>query len=513
MRIQFAGMNTLSDPASIDALNPKSKQYGQCIDICNCDLDDENNAISRDGFTLIAAGNITSAWTSTTGITYCISNGKICTFDGSAVTVLEPDLPVDPVCEFAQVNDIVVFSDNTQIGLIEGNDVSLVSHPSDWLDVADLEQWVTDHYPADPATASSNFVIDAFKLTTLAGRCLDFFNGALYLAVDNFVYCTKTHDIEHMDIRYNVVAGFASAVTMITHVADGLYVGTADGVFFLEGGGLVVDETYKVLAGFSQRQVLSVGAIYGTDVHNVDAGHIPHLQTTGMVSLWSTRLGICAGLPGGAVINLSAEKLTLPDVAQGTAVVQILNNTWQYKVCFDTSPTLFISNNSTINTANLNDTWVLNLNNATHSHFTRYPFNSLFTRGSEHYGSNKLGIFRFGGDTDFTGVTALAQTVTAFILTPLFDFGKRQLKYHLALYVQARCDGELEVDYIVDESVEYANDVITFDGSSAAHARRAAPPKGIKGTLWQYKLTNVDGSRFTAFNLEPVIAVSANRTK
>ena len=59
MRFSFAGMNTLADPASFD---PKK---GQCVDICNCDLDDEHNAIRRDGFNLVVAGDITSCWTST----------------------------------------------------------------------------------------------------------------------------------------------------------------------------------------------------------------------------------------------------------------------------------------------------------------------------------------------------------------------------------------------------------------------------------------------------------------
>ena len=148
----------------------------------------------------------------------------------------------------------------------------------------------------------------------MAGKCLHHFGGALYLAVDNFVYATKTHNIEQMDIRYNIVAGFADPVTMIKHVANGLFVGTTKGVYFLEGGGIVVDEQGKLQAGFSQQQVTPYGSIYGTDIE-IHAGIIPDLQATGMAVLWSSRMGVFAGLPGGTAINLSADKMiTMGDI-------------------------------------------------------------------------------------------------------------------------------------------------------------------------------------------------------
>ncbi len=493
MRFSFAGMNTLADPASFD---PKK---GQCVDICNCDLDDEHNAIRRDGFSLVVAGDITSAWTSKDGVTYCVYSGHLCTFDGSAVTVLDDDLTVLPNCEFEQVNDVVVFSDNVKIGIIEGNSATLISHPSDWVDVEALETWVTSHYPADPAkwngtTSNSNFEVDAFKLATLAGKCLHHFGGTLYLAIDNFVYATKTHNIEQMDIRYNVVAGFADPVTMIHHGTNGLFVGTEKATYFLEGGGIVVDESGKLQAGFTQAQVTPYGAIYGTTVQ-VHAGLIPQLQAVGMAVLWSTRVGVFAGLPGGAAVNLSADKVTLPDVATGTAMFKEHNGLNQYIACFSTVA------------------WVLNLVKGTHSRFTNYPFTSLFKHGSGYYGADSHGIFRIEGDTDYMGVPELAQKIDAFVLTPSTDFGKKEKKYLPALYVQARCDCELAVDYFVNEQLAYEDDVILFDDLASAHTLRSSPPRGMSATFWQFKLKNINGSAFTAFNLEPTVTVATSRTR
>jgi hypothetical protein len=498
MRFHFAGMNTLADPASIDCFNGKSKQYGQCIDICNCDLDDENNAIRRDGFNLVVAGDISSCWTSKDNVTYCVSGGHLCTFNGVTVTTLTTVFTVSSVCEFEQVNDVVVFSDNEKIGIIDGATVTRIDKASDWVDVASLEAWVASHYPADPANwngvaSNSNFEIDAFKLATLAGKCLHHFGGTLYLAIDNFVYATKTYNIEQMDIRYNVVAGFPDPVTMIHHVSNGLFVGTTKATYFLEGGGIVVDEAGKLQAGFSQVQVAPYGAIYGTDVQ-IHAGLIPQLQAVGMAVLWTTKMGIFAGLPGGTAINLSADKITLYPSVYGTAIHKVINDTNQYIVCLDAT-----------------STWVLNLANLTHSRFENYGFSSLFNIDSECFGVNSSGIFRFEGDTDYA--PSLPQKIDAFVLTPSTDFGKKEAKGLPALYVQARCSGELAVDYFINEKPIYEDDVILFDDLASAHTLRTAPPRGIRGTFWQIKLKNVNGAAFTALNIEPAVAVSAGRTR
>jgi hypothetical protein len=354
---------------------------------------------------------------------------------------------------------------------------------------------VTSHYPADPAkwngtVSNSNFEVDAFKLATLAGKCLHFFGGTLYLAIDNFLYATRTHNIEQMDIRYNVVAGFADPITMVHHVSNGLLVGTTKATYFLEGGGIVVDEQGKFQAGFSQVQVSPFGAIYGTAVQ-VHAGSIPKLQATGMAVLWSTSMGIFAGLPGGVAINLSADKVTLPKVASGVAQLRDVDGLRQYVACFDT------------------ETWLLNLVTLAHSRFVSYPFTSLFHRASDYYGANSHGIFKIEGNIDYAGVPELAQKIDAFVLTPSTDFGKKEAKGLSALYVQARCTGEMAIDYFVNEELVYEDDVILFDDQQSAHTLRSVPPRGARGAFWQIKLKNINGSAFKVFNMEPAVAVSS----
>lgn len=510
---KFAGMNTLADPAAIACFNGKSSQYGQCVDICNCDIDDEHNAISRDGFSLVQESAAAGART-IDGVTYCVSGGHLCTFDGSLLTTLTVAFTVLDGTEFVAVNNVVAFSDGEKYGIIDGATVTRIDNAAAWTAAESVITWVTDHYPANFQAPAANFEVDAFKLPARAGRCLDFYNGALYYAIANFVFCTKTFDVEHEDIRYSVVAGFAEDVTMIGHVVGGLYVGTGKGVWYLEGGGIVVDENGKVAEGFSSRRVSEYGAICGTAVQS-DATHVPSLQTQGEMVLWASPLGIFAGCGGGMAVNLSADRITLPDVTQGTAQFREKDGLYQYVVCFDTSAAIFsdgFSDNLVINTADLKGTWLVNLRTLAHSRYARYPFNSLFRRGTNYYGANCTGIYRFTGDTDFAGGIPLAQMVEAFVLTPAVSFTGTAA--HVPdIYLDGRCTGEMALDLIVDEETACEDIPVQFDDRPGTHRRRIKAPRGVRGVVWQFRLKNIAGSRFTAIGLEPVVAASARRSR
>lgn len=49
VRFLFNGMNNVSDPGDIDCLNPKSSQYGQCVDLVNVDCDNDGGIARRAG--------------------------------------------------------------------------------------------------------------------------------------------------------------------------------------------------------------------------------------------------------------------------------------------------------------------------------------------------------------------------------------------------------------------------------------------------------------------------------
>ena len=327
-RYAFAGMNFMADPADLPI------EEGQCPDIVNCDVDIAYNVSRRQGFAQVINTPVHSCW-SNNEYTYCVHNDKISIFNGSNIVPIStsPTI-VGEVVEFKQCNNVIVYSDNTNIGIIDNNVCYPIDKLNQWVDVTDVETWVQTNYPADPTQLPSNFEVDAFKLKTFAGMCLEFFNGTLYMAVDNFVYCTKAFDMEHMDIRYNVVAGFPESVTMIARVSDGLFIGTTKSIYFLSGTGYTADENGVISGGFTQRQVAKYGAVYGTQVR-VQAHLVPDAQASDTVILFATPIGVLCGSNGGKITNLSQNQIAMPYGTSGAAIFKEDKGIYQYIVSFN----------------------------------------------------------------------------------------------------------------------------------------------------------------------------------
>lgn len=114
----FAGMNFMIDPADLPI------ESGQCVDICNCDIDYKNNVSRRNGFTSVYSGNVANGWANDNHI-FCTLGGTLCyaTVGISNALSLFPIIGVPTlqgIVEFKQVNDVVFFSDGITAGLIDG---------------------------------------------------------------------------------------------------------------------------------------------------------------------------------------------------------------------------------------------------------------------------------------------------------------------------------------------------------------------------------------------------------
>lgn len=128
-RFTFAGMNFMVDPADL------SIEDGQMVDICNCDVDIKNNVSRRDGYTNILQGaNVHSVWSNNTYI-YLVYNGILCSA-AVQMNLTPPQVNLTSIVgvpnmnnptEFKQVNDVVVFSDGTTMGVLEGLTATIIS--------------------------------------------------------------------------------------------------------------------------------------------------------------------------------------------------------------------------------------------------------------------------------------------------------------------------------------------------------------------------------------------------
>ncbi len=489
MNFSFAGMNTLADPAGIPLKN------GQCVDIVNCWLNDEHQATVRDGFVRVQTGSFTSAWSPDPSGAYVVKEGHLYWFNGSTLANCTQTIngtlgyvALGNIVEFTSVNGMTVFSDGAYIGIADGTMVTRMDDAGQWDLVAatgGLDDWVLHHYPDSLESGTSNFEVDAFKLPVLPGKCLTFFSGALYLARGNFVFCSKTFDVSHMDIRYHVAAGFSAPVTMIAAMNDGLYVGTEDAVYFLAGGGLTADGE-GASGEFIQKKVAEVGAMANTLVM-VGQTLVPLVQAVEPVALWSTPLGVFCGTTGGIVHNLSQDKVIFPVTGtilpRGSAQFRDTDGIYQYLVSFQ------------------GHGWVMNSNTLTFSRYTGWDFAGQFALPSGYYGVSALGLYRLAGNKDFYG-EAGEKTVAATIVTPVTDFGVAQKKSLDLASLYGRFHGEAVLDLLCDETEAFTGLIFPDPHAIGMLRVRGKPPKGIAGSSWQFRIRNVAGSRFTLQGLE-----------
>jgi hypothetical protein len=458
---KFGGMNSVAEATSF---RPVGGKYVQCTDIVDCDVDRQLNLASRDGYSLVTAGNVTSAWGNGT-LTYAVMNLLLHSYDGANLNPVGNSPAMLATAEFCQVNDVIAFSDNNTIGILQDNVPYVITTPAEATDILDLETWVKLTYPAGADSDASNVEIDAFKIATYAGRCLEFFNGALYLAIDNFIFCTKTFDIEKMDLRKHVVAGFHKPVTMIKAVGNGLVVGTENGVYFLEG--MAIDP------GFEQRRLLPYGVVYGSAV-SYNAVKVDALKQEKDAVVFMTTDGIYSAGGGGAYKDLTEGQVAMPSGSTAAACIHERLESDFYKV---------VVGDSTI---------VVNLGNGAHSRYTNYAFTSFFQIGTNRYGAKSSGIHLMGGDTDDD------TAIEAYFTLPSVDFDNYKWKDCHDLFIHVRSATNMECDVTVDNVSRATN--IPFGTALAEIAMvRAKLPLGIKGTNWQFTIRNTDSSRFTCF--------------
>lgn len=282
--------NTLNNVNDVSMLNLDA---GECSQLLNVDIVDDGAVQRRKGYTSILAGNIHSGWSSPTkGIAYFVQDSILYSFNGTTKTAVVA-LSNNGRCVFCEVNDVIVYSNATDYGVVENN-----------------------------ANATLTVPTEAFKMSPVAGQCLEFYNGRVYIGSGNIVYCTDPFNLEQMDERTCVVMETASKITMVRRTDDGLFIGTEKEIFFLKG-------TDQQESGFEQISVAAYGCIYGTDCF-INGEYLKDGSIAGTAVVFSSSRGICIGSNGGAFRNVSQTYYTPNFGSEGTAIVRFKDSQIHY---------------------------------------------------------------------------------------------------------------------------------------------------------------------------------------
>lgn len=149
------------------------------------------------------------------------------------------------------------------------------------------------------------------------GRWIVDYAGRLWTALDNILVYSDPYS-EMTDLRENFIP-FGERITNFGAVSDGLVVTTVDRVYFLGGqdpNDMRADEKAKY------------GAIENTMVQ-VDGRVIGEGQNTRAL-IWTSSKGVCIGLPGGTVANLTERQVNDLPGSKGAAFLREVSGQRHY---------------------------------------------------------------------------------------------------------------------------------------------------------------------------------------
>jgi hypothetical protein len=126
-------------------------------------------------------------------------------------------------------------------------------------------------------------------------RCIAYYKGRIYLAAGKTLWATELFRYHYVD-RTKGFMQFEHEITLRDGVADGLYVGTLGGLYFIQG----------VLGTFKLQQITSGAVLFGSGVEVPSQLVHPQARQQDMpaehCAVMMTADGVLAGFDGGTVL-------------------------------------------------------------------------------------------------------------------------------------------------------------------------------------------------------------------
>jgi len=289
---QFSGLKNTVAPSRL-ALNEQAIAR-------NLDIDDAFQPRRRRGYTRVATGDFHSL-TTVGERTFAVRDGSLVRITtGYDCVVLQPDVGPARVA-FVDIAGTTYFSSKLASGKILPDDTIRA-----WGMPASAREW---HSPVVNPTAT---------LPDLNGRLLSppplaehlvAYNGRIWLADGSVVWMTELYLYDYVD-RTRGFVQFESEVTGLLAVADGVYVGTADAVWFLTGALGTLQRTRMTPRGMVKHTAVDVPA----EMLALDT------PTYGRAGMFVSPSGICVGLASGVCYSLTHGTVELPAAAHGAVL-------------------------------------------------------------------------------------------------------------------------------------------------------------------------------------------------
>jgi hypothetical protein len=293
---QFAGMkNTVS---------PERLTGAELERAINVDLDDAGQLRRRRGYDLKLAGSFHSI-KSIGGKVYGAKDGVLgiirpdYTFFSLSVTV-----GAAPVC-YTSVADDVYFSTALTAGIIADDETV-----SAWGATGGQGEWLSPVInPTDTLGAISGKLLGDPPRAT----AIEAYKGRIYLAQGSTLWATELFKYHYVD-RTKGFMQFEHDIVLLMAMTDGLYVGTTQGIYFIQG---VLGE-FKLSMVAASPVLPGSGVWVPADLVHPQAANQP--IPTGEAAVFMTEAGICAGFDSGTCYNLTQARVVFPQAISAAAL-------------------------------------------------------------------------------------------------------------------------------------------------------------------------------------------------
>lgn len=274
---KFMGAVNVVDESNLDI------SKGECAEILNMMPDNTGEVASRPGYTSALAGSFHSLWSNSKDKSFVVSAGYLCSFNGTATTQIRLVHP-SAIMAYAEVNDVVVATNGYDYVIIEDG----IGYAADPLD--------EDHMISPPA-----------------GKHICFYNGRVYIARENVLYCTLPFNVDTCDERAYKIPITQDDITGIKATNNGIYVGTTKEIFFLSGDDPFAGEGFKLIK-------LADYGLISYCIAEVPCEDTEKKEDRSIVIMMMTHRGVCHG-SRGSFDNKSAGVYSVPMATFGAPLV------------------------------------------------------------------------------------------------------------------------------------------------------------------------------------------------
>ena len=298
----------------------------------NVDIDDSGHLVSRRGYTQKVPGVFHSLYNTIEGVVLGVKDGTLVIINPNfTFTNLRAGIGISPATgdlglAYEQIKRTVYFTSRTDSGKIDLDALTC----SPWGDPQDI--WLSPVVNPTPTLAPiAGRLLGAPPLATT----LAYFNGRLYLGQGPTLWFTELYLYDLVD-RTKTFVQFEGDIVMIGVVADGFYVGTTEGVWFLTPSQAYrPEQAYGLL---KRVRVMDSPVIPGSAVAIPGELGNPKQESENQepmqVSLgFMTTRGFCVGDEGGRCTNMTEATVFFPVAVFAAAMFRRQDGMNHYVVC------------------------------------------------------------------------------------------------------------------------------------------------------------------------------------